>query len=35
MNNKMAKTTYLSRIESKKQTKQRRTETESWKWRAF
>ena len=31
MNNKMAMNTYLSTIESKKQTKQtRRTETESW-----
>ena len=29
MNNKMAKNTYLSTIECKKQTKQRRTETES------
>ena len=36
MNNKMAKNTYLSTVESKKQTKQtRRTETESWIWRAF
>ena len=35
MNNKMAKNTYLSTIESKKQTKQTRTETESWIWRAF
>ena len=30
MNNKMAINTYLSTIESKKQTKQTRTETESW-----
>ena len=29
------KNTYLSTIESKKQTKQRRTETESWIWRVF
>ena len=36
MNNKMAINTYISRIEAKKQTKQtRRTETESWIWRAF
>ena len=40
MNNRMAKKkkphTVLSTIESKKQTKQtRRTETESWIWRAF
>ena len=37
MNNKMAVSTYLSTIESKKkQTKQTRsTETESWIWRAF
>ena len=37
MNNKMAKeNTYLSIIESQKQTKQtRRIETESWIWRAF
>ena len=36
MNNKMAKDTYLSTIESKKQTNQtRRTETELWIWRAF
>ena len=36
MNNKMAMNTYLSTIESKKQTKQtRRTEIESWIWRAF
>ena len=35
MNNKMAINTYLT-IESKKQTKEtRRTETESWIWRAF
>ena len=33
MNNKMAINTYLSIIESK--TKQTRTETESWIWRAF
>ena len=32
MDNKVAITTYLSTIESKKQTKQtRRTETESWR----
>ena len=36
MNNKMAIYTYLSTIEPKNQTKQtRRTETESWIWRAF
>ena len=36
MNNKMVINTYLSTIESKKQTKQtRRTETESWTQRAF
>ena len=35
MNNKMAKDTYLSTIESKKQTKQTRTETESWTQRVF
>ena len=35
MNNKMAINTYLSTIESKKQTKQIRTETESWIWRTF
>ena len=36
MNNKMVINTYLSTIESKKQTKQtRRTETESWIQRAF
>ena len=36
MNNKMAKNTNLSTIESNKQTKQtRRTETESWKWKMF
>ena len=36
INNKMAINTYLSTTESKKQTKQtRRTETESWIWRAF
>ena len=35
MNNKMAKNTNLSTIESKKQTKQTRTETESWIQRAF
>ena len=35
MNNKMAKNTNLSTIESKKQTKQIRTETESWIQRAF
>ena len=31
----MAINTYLSIIESEKQTKQPRTETESWVWRAF
>ena len=36
MNNKVAKSTNLSTIESKKQTKQtRRTETESWIQRAL
>ena len=35
MNNKMAINTYLSTIESKKQTKQTRTETESWIQRVF
>ena len=36
MNNKMAINTYLSAIQSKKETKQtRRTETESWIQRAF
>ena len=35
MNNKMAKNTYLSTIESKKQIKQTKTETESWIWRVF
>ena len=36
MNNKMAKYTNLSTIESKNQTRQTiRTETESWIWRAF
>ena len=35
MNNKMAINTYLSTIESKKQTEQTRTETESQIWRAF
>ena len=36
INNKMAINTYLSTIESKKQTKQTtRTETESWKQRVF
>ena len=35
MNNKMAKNTYLSTIESKKQTKQKRTETELWIQRVF
>ena len=35
MNNKMAKNENLSTIESKKQTKQTRTETESWILRAF
>ena len=31
----MAINTYLSKNESKTQTKQIRTETESWIWRAF
>ena len=35
MNNKMAKNTYLSTIESKQQTRQKRMETESWIRRAF
>ena len=36
MNNKIAINTYQSTIESKNQTKQtRRTETESWTWKAF
>ena len=36
MNNKMAKNTNISTIESKKQTKQRRrTETESWIQKVF
>ena len=35
MNNKMAINTYLSTTESKKQTKQRRIETESWIQKAF
>ena len=35
MNNKMAINTNLSTIESKKQTKQTRTETEFWIRRAF
>ena len=35
MNNKMAINTYLSTIESNKQTKQTRTETKSWIWRVF
>ena len=35
MNNKVAINTYLSTIESKKQTKQTRTETESWIRRSF
>ena len=37
MNNKMAINLYVSTTESKKQieTKQTRTETESWVWRAF
>ena len=36
MNNKMAASTYLSIIESKKQTKQtRRKETESWTQQVF
>ena len=35
MNNKMAKNMNLSTVECKKQTKQTRTETESWIQRAF
>ena len=35
MNIKMANNTYLSTTESKKQTKQTRTETESWIQQAF
>ena len=35
MNNYMATNTYLSTAESRKQTKQRRTETESWIQKAF
>ena len=35
MNNKMAINTYLLTIESKKQTKQRRIESESWIQVAF
>ena len=35
MNNKMAINTYLSTIDSKKQTEQTRTETESWIWQTF
>ena len=35
MNNKAAINSYLSTIESKKQTKQTRTETESWIQKAF
>ena len=35
INNKMAINTYLSTIESKKQTKQARTETEPWIRRAL
>ena len=35
MNKKMAISTNLSTIESKKQTKQTRTEIESWIWRVF
>ena len=35
INNKMAIKTYLSTSESKKQTKQTRTETESWIQRTF
>ena len=35
VNNKMAININLSTIESKKQTKQTRTETKSWLWRAF
>ena len=35
MSNKMAKNSYPSKVESKKQTKQTRTETESQIWRAF
>ena len=35
MNSRVAINTYLSTIESKKQTKQRSTETESWIWVVF
>ena len=35
MNNKMATNTCLSTIKSKKQTKQMKTDTEWWIWRAF
>ena len=35
MNNKIATNTYVLTIESKKQTKQTRTETQSWIWRVF
>ena len=35
MNNKMAINTYLSPIESKKESKQSRTKTESWIGTAF
>ena len=36
MNSKMAINIYLSAIDSKKQTQQtKRTQTESWTWRAF
>ena len=35
MNIKMANNTHLSTTESKKQTKQTRTETESWIQKAF
>ena len=35
MNNKMAKNTYPSTIESKKQSKQIRTEAETWIQRVF
>ena len=35
INNKMAINTNLSTSQSKKQTKQIRTETESWIWRVF
>ena len=35
LNNKMAINTYLSTIESKKQTKKTRTETKSWNEECF